>query len=329
MCKDWYKEKKVAITGGLGFLGSNLAHELVLLGADVTIVDPMLPLYGGNLFNLSGIENKVTVNYADIRDAGAMDVLVKDKDVIFHIGGQTSHVDSMSDPFLDVDINCRGNLVFLEACRKNNPDVKIVYAGTRGQYGVVNTTPVNEEARLRPTDIYGVNKNAGEKYHLIYCSAYGIQSTVLRISNTYGPRHQMKHGKYGIQNWMIRLALDDETISVYGDGAQLRDFNFVDDVSRAFLMAGASNAANGKVYNLGSGSPVSFRQMVKTVVELAGSGKIEFVEWPEERRIIETGDYVADFTRIKEDLGWKPQTGFEQGIEQTVAFYKRFRQHYW
>jgi len=329
MYKEWYKNKKVAVTGGLGFLGSNLAHELVHLGAEVTLIDPMLPLYGGNLFNINGIEDKVKVNFADIRDEGAMRALIRDKDVIFHIAGQTSHVDSMTDPLLDVDINCRGNIIFLEACREINPEVKVVYAGTRGQYGAVNKTPVTEDTHLSPTDIYGVNKNAGEKYHLIYYKAYGLRTVSLRISNTYGPRHQMKHGKYGIQNWMIRLALDDETISVYGDGSQLRDFNYVDDVTHAFLLAGASDKSNGQVYNLGSGNPISFRKMVKTVVEIAGSGKIEFVDWPEDRKRIETGDYVADFAKITEELGWKPEVAFEDGVKRTVEFYKRFRHHYW
>lgn len=326
---NWYKGKNIAITGGLGFLGSNLAHELVYLGADVTLIDSMLPLYGGNLFNINGIEDKVNINFADIRDEGAMRALVRNKDVIFHIGGQTSHVDSMTDPLLDVDINCRGNLIFLEACRQVNPDVKIVYAGTRGQYGAVSTTPVTEDAQLSPTDIYGVNKNAGEKYHIIYHKVHGIRTVSLRISNTYGPRHQMKHGKYGIQNWVVRLALDDETITIYGDGSQLRDFNFIDDVSRAFLMAGEIDRSDGQIYNLGSGDPISFRQMVKTVIEIAGSGKLEFVEWPEDRKLIETGDYVADFNKIHDELGWRPKTPFKKGMEKTINFYRKFREHYW
>ena len=292
---DFYKDKKILITGGLGFLGSNLATSLVNLGAKVTLFDAMLPLYGGNFFNIEEIKNKVKVIITDIRDKDRIEEAVKEKDIILHIAAQTSHIDSMTDPLLDVDINCRGNIIFLEACRKFNPEVKIIYAGTRGQYGRVEYTPVDEKHPLNPTDIYGVNKTAGEQYHFIYARSYGLKVSSLRINNTYGPKHQMKHGRYGILNWFIRLAMDGETIKIFGEGNQLRDFNYVDDVTDAFLKAGASEVSNGKVYNLGSGNPVKFIDLVKKIIEIAGSGKLENVPWPKDRKDIETGDYVASY----------------------------------
>jgi len=326
---DFYQDRKVLITGGLGFLGSNLAVELVKRGAQVTIADPMLPLYGGNLFNVEDIKDKITVHLSDIRDKDAMAEHVKGQEIIFHIGNQTSHVDSMTDPLLDVDINCRGNIILLEACRKKNPEVKIVYAGTRAQYGKPESVPVVETQAMHPTDIYGANKHAAEQYHMIYYNAFGIRSTTLRINNSYGPRHQMKHGKYGILNWFIRLALDNETIQIYGDGSQMRDYNYVDDVTRAFLFAGSNDASDGEAYNLGSGQPVRFKEMVEKIIEAAGSGRSEFKPWPEDRKQIEVGDYVADYSKIQNTLGWEPKTVFDEGLKRTVDFYKENRSHYW
>ena len=329
MTESFYQNKKVAITGGLGFLGSNLAIELVRLGAEVRLIDPMFPLYGGNLFNIEEIKDRVEVHLKDIRDEEAMRILVRDQDVIFHIGNQTSHIDSMTDPFLDVDINCRGNLVFLEACRHQNSDVKIVYAGTRAQYGRLESVPVSENHRMNPTDIYGVNKHAGEQYHHIYHQVYGLRTVSLRINNTFGPRHQMKHSKYGILNWMIRLAMDGETIPIFGEGDQLRDFNYVDDVTRAFLLAGSNPKTDGEAYNLGSGNPISFSKIMEKVIDIAGSGEIQFIPWPDDRKRIETGDYVADFSKIRAELGWNPEVSFEEGMEKTIAFYRKYKKHYW
>lgn len=325
----FYHDKRVLITGGLGFLGSNLAVELVRLGARVTIADPMLPLYGGNMFNIEEIKDKITVHLSDIRDKEAMNEHVRGQELIFHIGNQTSHVDSMIDPLLDVDINCRGNIILLEACRSENPEVKIVYAGTRAQYGKPESVPVVETQGMHPTDIYGANKHAAEQYHMIYYHAFGLRSTSLRINNSYGPRHQMKHGKYGILNWFIRLALDNETIQIYGDGSQLRDYNYVDDVTQAFLLAGASDASDGEAYNLGSGNPIRFKEMVEKIIEAAGSGRSEFITWPDDRKQIEVGDYVADYDKFRKAFGWEPKIGFDEGLKETVAFYKKYRSHYW
>jgi nucleoside-diphosphate-sugar epimerase len=326
---EWYRGKQVLITGGLGFLGSTLAHALLPLGANVTLADPMLPLYGGNLFNIEGIWEQVEVHHSDIRDQGAMDRLVSGKDVIFHIAGQTSHVDSMIDPLLDVDINCRGNIIFLEACRKKNPEVKIVYAGTRAQYGKIEEVPVKENSRMNPTDVYGANKHVGEAYCFIYGKAFGIRVTSLRINNSYGPRHQMKHNKYGILNWFIRLAMDGETIKIFGEGNQLRDYNYLDDVIRAFLLVGADDRSVGQVYNLGSGRQIPFRELVKAVIQAADSGRYEFVPWPNDRKAIETGDFVADFSKITQEFGWMPEVELEEGLRKTVEYYRKYKEHYW
>jgi UDP-glucose 4-epimerase len=317
------------ITGGLGFLGSNLAHTLVDLGAEVLLVDPMLPLYGGNHFNVAAIAGKVRINIADIRDAGAMNELVKGQEVIFHIGNQTSHVDSMTDPLLDVDINCRGNIIFLEACRQFAPEAKIVYAGTRGQYGRLQYVPVDEQHPSNPTDVYGINKHAGEQYMFTYGRVFGMRVTSLRINNSYGPRGQMKHGKYGILNWFLRLAMDGKTIEVYGDGQQLRDYNYVDDVTDAFLRVAATDRSNGEAFNLGSNEHIKFIDLVRKVVEAAQSGDVKQIPWPEERKAIEIGDYAADVTKIATTLGWQPAVTLDDGLRRTVAFYREYQHYYW
>jgi len=326
---EFYDKKNILITGGLGFLGSNLAVSLVSRGAKVSVFDAMLPLYGGSLFNIKDINDKVDVIIGDLRDEAVLGKAVKDKEIIFHIAAQTSHIDSMTDPLLDVDINCRGNIIFLEACRRLNPSVKIIYAGTRGQYGRVKYVPVDEEHPLNPTDVYGVNKTAGEKYHFLYANSYGLKVCSLRINNSYGPRHQMKHGKYGILNWFVRLAMEGGTIRVFGDGTQLRDFNYVDDVTDAFLRAGSDKKAEGKIYNLGSGEPIKFISLVQKIINVVGKGKIEKVPWPKERKDIETGDYVADFSRIRNELGWQPLTDLDSGLRQTVGFYGKYKEEYW
>lgn len=326
---NFYENKKILITGGLGFLGSNLAISLVRAGAGVTLLDAMLPLYGGNLFNIEEIKDKVEVIIGDIRDSELLGEVVRGKDLIFHIAAQTSHIDSMVDPFLDVDINCRGNIVFLESCRKFNPGVKIIYAGTRSQYGRVEYTPVDEMHPLNPADIYSVNKTAGEQYHFVYARSYGIRVSSLRINNTYGPRHQMKHGRYGILNWFIRIALEGGTIKVFGDGTQMRDYNYIDDVTDAFLRAGSSGNADGKIYNLGSGEPVRFIDLVNKIIKIAGSGRVEMVPWPEERKGIETGDYIASFEKMKNELGWQPKIPLDEGLRRTVAYYRKYKDRYW
>lgn len=327
--RENFKGKDALITGGLGFIGSNLAAELVNLGSKVTLVDSMIPEYGGNFFNIKEIEDKVKVNIADIRDEYSMRYIVKGRDYIFNLAGTLSHIDSMDDPYTDLDINCRSQLSILEACRRNNKDAKIVFAGTRGQYGRATYLPVDEKHPLQPVDVNGINNTAGEWYHILYNNVYGLRASSLRLTNTYGPRHQMKHSRQGFLNWFLRLALEKQEIKIYGEGKQKRDFNYVMDVVKAFLFVAASDKANGEVYNLGSGHPVSVADIAKLVVEMAGSGSYSHVDFPSDKFRIEVGDYYADFGKIKDTFGWEPETTLEDGIKETIDFYLRFQKYYW
>jgi UDP-glucose 4-epimerase len=327
--KDSYRDKKVMITGGLGFIGSNLAHRLVDYGADVLIVDSLIPEYGGNLFNVEGIKDRLRINIADVRDASGMNYLVQGQDYLFNLAGQVSHMDSMSDPYTDLEINCRSQLSLLEACRRNNHQVKIIYASTRQIYGAPDYLPVDEKHLLHPTDVNGINKMAGEWYHILYSNVYGIRATSLRLTNTYGPRQLMKHGRQGFIGWFIRLAIDGQEISVYGDGHQLRDLNYVDDVVEALLLAGAKDAVNGQVYNLGGQEPVSLLQIVEMLLELCPEASYRLVPFPPEKKRIDIGDYYGDYSKIRATLGWEPQVSLKEGLSRTIDYYRKYKGHYW
>jgi UDP-glucose 4-epimerase len=324
----FYDRRRVLITGGLGFIGSNLAHHLVASGAHVLIVDSLIPEYGGNLFNISGIEDAVRVNIADVRQQSTMNYLVREQDVIFNLAGQVSHIDSMQDPYTDLEINCRAQLSLLEACRRHNPGVKVVYAGTRQVYGHPDSLPVTEDHLVRPTDVNGINKAAGEYYHLVYNNVFNVRSCSLRLTNTYGPRQLLKHNRQGFIGWFIRLAIEDREIEIYGDGSQVRDFVYVDDAVDAFLRAGASDAANGQVFNVGGLEPTSHRDLVALLMRAAGSGRCRFVEWPPDKKAIDIGSFYADSGRIGRVLGWQPTTALEVGLERTVAYYRAHIHHY-
>jgi UDP-glucose 4-epimerase len=325
---SFYRDRRVLITGGLGFIGSNLARSLVSLGARVMVVDSLIPEYGGNLFNIDGIEDRVRVNIADVRQQSTMNYLVRDQDVIFNLAGQVSHIDSMQDPNTDLEINCRSQLFILEACRRNNPAVKVVYASTRQVYGRPDSLPVSESQLVRPTDINGINKAAGENYHLVYNNVFGVRTCVLRLSNIYGPRQLLKHNRQGFIGWFIRLVIEGRTIEIYGDGTQLRDFVYVDDAADAFLRAGATDVCNGQVLNVGGSEPVAHHALVKLLVDVAGSGTYRFVEWPPEKKVIDIGDFITDSTRIRQLLGWTAVTPLRTGLEGTIAFYREHFGHY-
>ena len=327
--EESFEKKRVLITGGLGFIGSNLAHKLVELKAEVTIVDSLIPQYGGNIYNVNDIIDKIRLNIADIRDSYSMNFLVKNQDYIFNLAGQVSHVSSMKDPLTDLEINCKAQLSILEACRYNNPDVKIVFAGTRGQYGRANYTPVDEKHSIQPVDVNGINKAAGEQYHILYNNIYGIRATSLRLTNTYGPRHSMKSSDQSFLNWFIRLAIDGEKIKIFGDGEQKRDFNYIDDVVRAFLMVAAGEKSNGEVFNLGSWKPISIREVTELLLEATKTGSYEFVPFPEDRRRIEIGDFWGDFSKIRSFFGWEPKVPLKEGLERTVEYYLKNKEHYW
>ena len=326
--REFYRDRPVLITGGLGFIGSNLAHHLVTLGARVLIVDSLIPAYGGNLFNIHGIENRVRVNIADIRQQTTMNYLVQGQDVIFNLAGQVSHIDSMEDPYTDLEINCRSQLTLLEACRHNNPAVKVVFAGTRQIYGRPESLPVTESHLVRPTDVNGINKAAGEYYHLVYNNVFGVRATSLRLTNVYGPRQLLKHSRQGFVGWFIRLVLEDQEVQIFGDGTQLRDFVYVDDAVDAFLRAGASDASNGDVFNVGGLEPIRHRELVELMIRTAGSGRFRCTPWPPDKKAIDIGDFYADSSRIGATLGWKPTTLLADGLKRTFDFYRAHLGHY-
>jgi len=326
--RDFYRGRRVMITGGLGFIGSNLARQLVDLGADVLIVDSMIADYGGNLFNIDGIETKVRVNIADVRQGSTMDVLVRGREVIFNLAGQVSHIDSMRDPFTDLDINCRAQLSMLEACRKFNPGVRVVFAGTRQIYGKPDRLPVDETHLVRPIDVNGVNKAAGEYYHLLYNNAFGVRACSLRLTNVYGPRQLIRHNRQGFIGWFIRLAIEDREIQVFGDGSQMRDFVYVDDAADAFLRAGASDNCDGEVFNVGGSQPIAHKDLVTVLLDVAGTGAVTFVPWPPEKKQIDIGSFYADSSKFAAASGWKPTVDLREGFERTIAFYRANLAHY-
>jgi UDP-glucose 4-epimerase len=325
--RDFYRGRKVLVTGGLGFIGSNLCRRLADLGAEVLAIDSLLPDYGGNLFNLDGYEGKVRINIADVRGNG-MEYLVKGQEVLFNLAGQVSHIDSMTDPFTDLEINCLSQLKVLEAVRKGNPGLKIVYAGTRQVYGRPRSLPVDESHLLTPTDVNGINKISGESYHLVYHSVYGIRASSLRLTNTYGPRQLIRHNRQGFIGWFVRKAALGEEIQIFGDGSQRRDFNHVDDVVDAFLRAGAMDASDGGVFNLGDEHPVALRELVQLMIEVAGGGSYTLVPFPEERKRIDIGDFYADTTRIRKTLGWVPGVTLREGLASTIEWYRKHKEHY-
>jgi UDP-glucose 4-epimerase len=325
---SFFKGRKILITGGLGFIGSTLAHKLVGFGANVTIIDALITEYGGNLFNIHGIEDKVKINISDVRDRTSMNYLVKEQDYIFNLAGTLSHIDSMKDPFTDLEINCVAQLSILEAVRHNNPNVKIVFAGTRGQYGKADYLPVNERHLMHPTDVNGINNIAGELYHILYNNVYGIRACSLRMTNTFGRRHQMKHHRQGIINWFIRQIIDGTKIKIYGDGKQIRDTNYVDDVVDALLIAMASEKSNGEVYNLG-GFPISLKDIVEKMIKIYGKGEYELVPFPPESKQIEIGDYIADYSKFKKTTGWTPKIDIDEGLKRTFGYYEKYKQYYW
>ncbi len=326
---DAFAGRKVLITGGLGFIGSNLARRLVDLGASVLLVDSLIPEYGGNLRNIHGIEDRVRVNIADVRDEYSMDYLVQGQDYLFNLAGQTSHLDSMRDPYTDLEINCRSQLSILEACRKHNPGIKIVYAGTRQIYGKPDYLPVDERHLLHPTDVNGINKMAGEWYHIVYNNVYGIRAVSLRLTNTYGPRMRVKDARQTFLGYWIRLIIEGQKIQVFGDGRQVRDFNYVDDAVEAMLLVAAAEEANGQIYNLGSDETINLHDLAQLLIEVNGSGTFELVPFPPDRKIIDIGDYYADYRRIRGKLGWQPHVSLREGLARTLVYYQENRNYYW
>lgn len=326
---DIFAGTDVLVTGGLGFIGSALARSLVTLGAKVTLVDSLIPEYGGNRFNIHDIRDRVTVDLTDVRDVAAMSSLIKGRQFLFNLAGQTSHLDSMTDPVTDLNINAAAQLHILEACRLHNRDLKIVFASTRQVYGRPEYLPVDEKHPVRPIDVNGINKLAGEWYHLLYNDVYRIRACALRLTNTYGPGMRVRDARQTFLGVWIRRLIDNEPIQIFGDGKQRRDFNFVSDVVDALLRAAASNDSNGQVYNLGHSEQVSLNELAALLVKLNGGGRHELIPFPDERKTIDIGDYYADFRKIDKSLGWTPKIKLEQGLKETLEYYRVNHAQYW
>ncbi|HAK89630.1 MAG: NAD-dependent epimerase [Nitrospirae bacterium GWC2_46_6] len=327
---SFYKDRSVIITGGLGFIGSSLAIRLTEVGARVTIVDSLISQYGGNMFNVEPIKDSVKINIMDIRDRHGMNNLVRGQDIMFNLAAQASHIGSMEDPFADLAINVQGQLSVLEACRENNPDIKIIFTSTRQIYGRPQYLPVDEDHPLRPTDVNGINKIAGEQYHILYRNAYGIETVILRLTNTYGPRLLVKHNRQGFLGWFLRLLLEGKEITIFGDGCRLRDLNYVDDVVDALLLSGYKKEAAGQVMNLGNHESISLLEIVKTMIEVNKSGKYNFMPFPDGIKKIDIGDSYADFSKAKNILGWEPKTSFKDGLLKTMEYYRKYgKDYYW
>jgi UDP-glucose 4-epimerase len=331
--EDQYAGKSVLVTGGLGFIGSNLAIRLVELGAYVTVVDSLIPETGGNPFNIEPVRDNpnLSVRTVDVRDVLAMERLVRKQTVIFNLAGQVSHIDSMQDPFTDLEINCRSQLALLDTCRRVAPGTKVVFASTRQIYGRVpeEQLPVDERQPPSPVDVNGINKLAGERYHVLYNNVYGIRTSVLRLTNTYGPRLLVKNNRQTAIGWLIRQVMDGEMITVFGDGLQLRDFTYVDDVVDAFLLAGASDSANGQVFNVGAIEPISLRELSELLIEVAGTGSYTLVPFPPERKAIDIGSIYVDDRKIRRVLKWKPRVDMREGLTRTIEFYRAHKAEYW
>lgn len=324
----FFRDKNVLITGGVGFIGSNLARYLVKMGTKVLLVDSLIPKYGGNLFNIGDIRDQVRLNIADVRDEHGLRYLVQGQDVIFNMAGQVSHTDSMNDPYTDLEINARSQLSLLEACRHGNPEATIVFASTRQIYGRPQYLPVDETHPLQPVDVNGINKTAGEWYHIVYHNVYGLKTVSLRLTNTYGPRMRVKDARQTFLGWWLRQIVEGQTLQVFGDGLQIRDLNYVDDVVMALLLAAQHDKADGQIYNLGAPEAVNLIELAEMLVSISGNGSYEIVPFPAKRKRIDIGDYHGDFSKIQRDLGWSPQIGLREGLAQTVTYYRENLPHY-
>ena len=321
-------KKKILITGGLGFIGSNLARRLVEHGNFITVVDSLIPEYGGNLRNVHDIQDKITISLSDVRDNAAINELIRGHDFLFNLAGQTSHLDSMNDPITDLDINAKAQLSILEACRKYNPDIRIVFASTRQIYGKPNYLPVDEKHPRDPVDVNGINKIAGEQYHILYQEVYGIESSVLRLTNTYGPRMRIRDARQTFLGIWIRNLLEGKPIQVFGDGKQRRDYNYVEDVLDALLIAATEKNAIGKAYNLGSPEPLSLEDTAKIICQKTEVGDYQMIPFPEDRKAIDVGDFICDYSAFRDQFGWEPKVIFEDGIQRSLEYFQKDIEHY-
>jgi UDP-glucose 4-epimerase len=322
-----FDRARVVVTGGLGFVGSNLAAKLVALGSEVVLIDSLLPNYGGNRFNIALVEDRVRVEIADIRDTARMRPLLDGCDYLFNLAGQTSHLDSMHDPVTDFEINCLAQLTLLEACRAVCPKAVVVFASTRQIYGRPDYLPVDEKHLLHPVDVNGVNKMAGEAYHILYHDVYGIAATALRLTNTYGPRMRIKDARQTFVGVWLKSVLEGKPFEVWG-GEQKRDFTYVDDAVDAFLLAALTPETKGKVFNLGGERPVSLNTLAQLLVAANGAGTFARHEFPAERRRIDIGDYYAADELFRGVTGWRHNVPLEDGLKRSIDYFRAHGQHY-
>lgn len=326
--ENYYKSKSVLITGGLGFIGSNLAHKLIQLGAKVSIIDNLHPLYGGNSFNILGIEKELELVVGDMRETNVLLPLIEKSDIIFHLAAQVSYIDSLNIPFEDLDLNARATLNILETCRKYNPKSKIIFSSSRMVYGKADKSIITEQGETNPLSLYGIHKLTSEKYLLMYYKDFGIPCSILRLTNPYGPRQQVKHSKYSLVGWFIRQAMEEKVIKIYGEGLQLRDYIFVDDIVDAMIKCGGTEKAIGEIINIGTGTSSKFSDMVHSVVKCVKKGQVEYIPWPENYEKVETGDINVDISKLQNLTSWKPKVTLEEGIHLTYEYYKKYISNY-
>lgn len=325
---NYFEHKNILITGGLGFLGSNLAEKMIDYGANVTLIDNLTPLYGGNIFNINEFSGKVTVIINDIRNIEIISPLVEKADIIFHLAAQVSYIDSNSMPYEDLDLNAKATLNILEVSRKLNPKVRIVFSSSRMVYGKIEEPIVSESSSTNPLSLYGIHKLTSEKYLLMYYKDFGIPVTILRLTNPYGPRQQIKHSKYSLVGWFIRQAIEGKVIKIFGEGLQLRDYIFSDDIVNAMIRCAVAPEAIGEIINVGSAESTRFCDMVDAVIKCVKNGKMEFVPWPVNYEKIETGDVTMDISKLKRITSWKPNYSLTEGIGRTYDYYVKHYKHY-
>jgi UDP-glucose 4-epimerase len=320
---NYFKQKNILITGGLGFLGSSLAQRLVQHGANVTLLDNLNPMYGGNVFNAEAISNKIAIIINDVRNSEILTPLIQSAHIIYHMAAQVSYIDSLHIPFEDLDLNARATLNILEIHRRNDCKAKIIFLSSRMIYGKSEQSLITESSPTNPLSLYGIHKLASENYLLMYHRNFGTPVTVLRITNPYGPRQQIKHSKYSLIGWFVRQAIEGKTIQIFGEGKQFRDYIFVDDLVEAMLRCSEASDAVGEVINVGTGVSTRFCDMASTVVKKVGSGVIEFIPWPANYENVETGDIAVDISKLRRITAWQPSISLEDGVQETFAFYKK------
>jgi UDP-glucose 4-epimerase len=320
--------KSVLVTGGLGFIGSNLAIRLVRDGARVAVCDAMIEGLGGNFENVREVQTSLEIHVSDVRDEAEMERLVEGRDVVFHLAAQVSHVLSLANPYPDIDINIKGTATVLEACRKRNPQALVVRSGTRGQYGPAVRMPVSEDAPADPRGIYEISQLSAEMICRTYTRIHGLRTVPLRLTNVYGPRGQMKHSHFGVVNWFVRLALEGRPIPIFGTGRILRDFLYVDDCVDALVAAACEPATVGEIVNVGNDRSSTFLEVAEILREIVPGTEIVFTEFSPERKAQEPGDFVSDISKIRRLTGWFPRVELSDGLARTVDFYRERREDY-